>query len=257
MSDPIAPLGQDGVRAAIQRAAAATGVDFSLLVRTAERESSLNAQARAATSSAVGAFQFIASTWLDMVRRHGAQHGLARYAALLQGGNVDAATRSEILALRTDPEISARMAAELTRENAQALQSQLGRPPTAGELYAAHVLGPEGAAKLIAAAGAGIGDAASILPREAGANHALFNADGVQLSAQALLDRFSRDADASISAPATQSAVAAAPDASPMSPALAQVLFNLSMLPLLASDEDASSADPVSALMAYTRADQV
>jgi hypothetical protein len=257
MSDPIAPLGQDGVRAAIQRAAAATGVDFSLLVRTAERESSLNPQARAATSSALGAFQFIASTWLDMVRRHGAQHGLGQYAAALQGGNVDAATRSAILALRTDPEISARMAAELTRENAQALQSQLGRAPTAGELYAAHVLGPEGAAKLIAAAGAGVGDAASILPREAGVNHGLFNAEGVPLSAQGLLDRFSRDADASLTTPATRGAVASTPGAEAMSPALAQVLFNLSMLPLLAGDEDAGNADPVGALMAYTRADRI
>ncbi|HCK83734.1 MAG TPA: hypothetical protein DHW63_04230, partial [Hyphomonadaceae bacterium] len=80
MSEPIAPVSQDGVRAAIARASQATGVDFSLLVETARRESALNPHARAGTSSATGLFQFIESTWLDMVRRHGAEHGLGAQA---------------------------------------------------------------------------------------------------------------------------------------------------------------------------------
>ena len=71
MSDPIASVGPDAVRAAIRRAADATGVNFSLLVETARRESALNPTARAGTSSATGLFQFIESTWLDMMRRHG------------------------------------------------------------------------------------------------------------------------------------------------------------------------------------------
>ena len=83
MSNPIAPAGPDAVRAAIQRAANATGVDFSLLVETARRESAFNANAKASTSSATGLFQFIDSTWLDMVRRHGARHGLGAEAAAL------------------------------------------------------------------------------------------------------------------------------------------------------------------------------
>ncbi len=75
MTSPIAPAGQDAVHAAIRRAADATGVNFSLLVETARRESALNPNAQAGTSSASGLFQFIESTWLDMVRRHGAEHG--------------------------------------------------------------------------------------------------------------------------------------------------------------------------------------
>ncbi|HRE45658.1 MAG TPA: transglycosylase SLT domain-containing protein, partial [Terricaulis sp.] len=138
MSDPIAPAGPDAVRAAIRRAADATGVNFSLLVETARRESAFNPDARAATSSATGLFQFIDSTWLDMVRRHGGRHGLGAEAAALQQG-ADAPTRQAILALRADPELSARMAGELARENAAALESRLGRSPSAGELYAAHV----------------------------------------------------------------------------------------------------------------------
>ena len=44
-------------------------------------------------------------------------HGLGAQAAALRNG-ADADTRREILALRNDPEISARMAGELARENA-------------------------------------------------------------------------------------------------------------------------------------------
>ena len=78
-----------------------------------------------------------------MVRRHGAEHGLGALAQALR----TAATRNtaQILALRNDPEIAARMAGELTRENADALQARLGRAPNAGELYAAHVMGAGGA----------------------------------------------------------------------------------------------------------------
>ncbi|MES1203790.1 MAG: transglycosylase SLT domain-containing protein, partial [Pseudomonadota bacterium] len=152
MSGAVAPAGQnENVRAAISRASDATGVDFSLLIQTAQRESGLNPNARANTSSATGLFQFIDSTWLDMVRRHGAEHGLGGYAQALQSGGVDAATRRQILSLRNDPEIAARMAAELARENASALQARLGRAPSSGELYAAHVMGADGAARLIQA----------------------------------------------------------------------------------------------------------
>jgi hypothetical protein len=256
MSDPIAPVPQDGVRAAIARASRATGVDFSLLVETARRESAFNPNARAGTSSATGLFQFIDSTWLDMVARHGAEHGLgAQSAALKQGA--DAATRREILALRTDPEISARMAAELARENATTLQSRLGRPPSAGELYAAHVMGPAGAARLIEAADQDAPSAAAIFPREAAANRGLFYADGAPRSAQALLQRLDLDAGAGLNA---AGAAASTPQRleyaradAPMSPELAHALFSLALLPLIGgADEDAR--DPMQALSAYARA---
>ncbi len=256
MSDPIAPVPQDGVRAAIARASRATGVDFSLLVETARRESAFNPNARAGTSSATGLFQFIDSTWLDMVARHGAEHGLGAQAAALKQG-ADAATRREILALRTDPEISARMAAELARENAATLQSRLGRPPSAGELYAAHVMGPAGAARLIEAADQDAPSAAAIFPREAAANRGLFYADGAPRSAQALLQRLDLDAGAGLNA---AGAAASTPQRleyaradAPMSPELAHALFSLALLPLIGgADEDAR--DPMQALSAYARA---
>lgn len=255
MSEPIAPVSQDGVRAAIARASQATGVDFSLLVETARRESALNPHARAGTSSATGLFQFIESTWLDMVRRHGAEHGLGAQANALRSG-VDAGTRRDILALRNDPEISARMAGELARENAQALQTQLGRAPSAGELYAAHVMGSGGALRLIEAAANGAPSAAAIFPREATANRGLFYADGAPRSAQALLARLDLDAGAGLAAPTPRTETAGAQADAPMSPELAHALFALALLPLLGTGED-EGRDPLRALNAYQRASRI
>jgi hypothetical protein len=264
MSDPIAPIAPEtSVRAAIQRAANATGVDFSLLVQTAQRESALNSAARARTSSATGLFQFIDSTWLDMVRRHGANYGLGGYAQALQSGNVDAGTRASILDLRTNPEISAVMAGELTRENAQALSAQLGRAPSAGELYAAHVLGAAGALRLIQAAQQGAGDAAALFPREAAANRAIFFASGQPVSAQAVLDRLDLDATAGVDTREDAASLSSTPAINAhnglMSPSLAQALFNLALLPLLSTggDDDWRTNDPLRALMSYARTSQI
>ena len=251
MSDPIAPLGPDAVRAAIRRAADATGVNFSLLVETARRESALNPNARAGTSSATGLFQFIESTWLDMVRRHGPAHGLGAQSTALRNG-ADAQTRREILALRSDPELSARMAGELARENATTLQAHLGRAPTAGELYAAHVMGPSGAVRLIEAAERGAPDASALFPREAAANRGLFYADGAPRSAQALLQRLSLDAEASMNSD-PQRAVQYAGGEGALSPALAQALFAFALLPLLNSNAEQERTDPLQALSAYAR----
>jgi len=253
MSDPIAPAGSDAVRAAIHRAAQATGVDFSLLVETARRESALNPTARAGTSSATGLFQFIESTWLDMVRRHGPEHGLATQAAALRNG-ADQATRREILALRNDPELSARMAGELARENAQTLHARLGRAPSAGELYAAHVMGSGGAARLIEAAAQGAPDASALFPREAAANRGLFYANGQARSAQGLLERLNLDASAGMNAPSGGAFLHTGRDGEPMSPALAQALFHMALLPLLRpSGGDESERNPMQALSAYAR----
>lgn len=254
MSNPIAPVGQEAVRAAIQRAAQATGVDFSLLVETARRESAFDAGAKASTSSATGLFQFIENTWLDMVRRHGARHGLGAEAAALQNG-AGADARQQILALRTNPELSARMAGELARENAASLQARLGRPPSAGELYAAHVMGPAGAGRLIEAAAQGAPNAAALFPREAAANAGLFYARGEARSAQQLLQRLSLDAEAGVGARGEAGRTEYARDGATMSPALAQALFTMALLPLLQNNEESQQRDPARALDAYKRSE--
>ena len=167
---------------AIKQAAQETGVDFEYLYRTAKRESGLNPSARAQTSSAAGLFQFTDDTWLRMVDRYGEKHGLeseAQSVSTTSGrvsveGGVE--QRKQVLALRDDPELSARMAGELARENAHILGNQIGRAPTSRELYAAHFLGPAGAAELINLVRKTPElDASSVFGVEARANPAIFN----------------------------------------------------------------------------------
>lgn len=179
---PIAGAGRSGadVRQAIAQAAQRTGVDFQYLLAQAQIESSLDPSARAATSSAAGLYQFTKGTWLAMLDRHGADHGLGWAAAAIDGGQVsDPGARAQLLALRYDPQLSSLMAAELAGDNAAALQGVLGRQPDAAELYLAHFLGAEGASRLLTALQADPAQsAAALLPRAAAANRGIFYAKG-------------------------------------------------------------------------------
>ncbi|HZZ36295.1 MAG TPA: transglycosylase SLT domain-containing protein [Caulobacteraceae bacterium] len=173
------------VEAAIQRASNATGVDFSFLMGTAKRESGYNPVAKAPTSSAAGLFQFVEQTWLGAVKKHGAKHGYARYAELIQQGAdgryrvPGAEARQAVMNLRLDAHAAAMMAGELTAEHASYLRGRVGRDPTSGELYVAHFLGPRGSARLIEAASATpAAPAASLFPEAAQANHRIFYRDG-------------------------------------------------------------------------------
>jgi hypothetical protein len=173
-----------GVEAAIRRASKATGVDADFLVRTARRESAMNPSAKARTSSAAGLFQFIEQTWLGTVKAHGAKHGYGQYADLIyRGGDgrwrVEGSARNVVLDLRFDPQAASTMAAELTASNAAYLRGRSGREPGAGDLYAAHFLGPAGAAQLMDAMDRRPGSpAASIFPEAASANRSIFYRDG-------------------------------------------------------------------------------
>ncbi|MEP7222787.1 MAG: transglycosylase SLT domain-containing protein [Novosphingobium sp.] len=159
------------VRSAIARAAQATGVDFNYLLGQARLESSLDPKARASTSSAAGLYQFVGSTWMDTLARHGAEHGF--------GGMTDPAMRASAMALRFDPDASALMAAELANDNKAALTTTLGHEPDPAELYLAHFLGAEGAGKFLTGLASDPGQsAASLLPRAAGANRGVFFSPG-------------------------------------------------------------------------------
>ena len=173
------------VEAAIQRAANATGVDFGFLMKTANRESSMNPRARAPTSSAAGLFQFVEQTWLSTLKQHGSKYGYARYADLISRGpdgryHVDGAeARRAVMDLRLDPHASSLMAGELASDHASYLRGRTGRQPTAGELYAAHFLGPSGSARLIEAVESRPGaSAAALFPDAARANKSIFYRDG-------------------------------------------------------------------------------
>ncbi len=174
------------IEQAFQTASSVTGTSFDYLLKTAQRESALNETAKAKTSSASGLFQFIESTWLETVKETGHRHGLGQYADKIErtaSGHYkvsDPELRREILDLRKDPDISSRLAGELTQKNASYLRDKLGREPSDGELYIAHFLGAGGAGKLIGLA-EGQPDLAAnkVFAKQAAANKAIFhNSDG-------------------------------------------------------------------------------
>lgn len=173
-----------GVEAAIRRASSTTGVDFDFLMKTARRESALNPSAKARTSSASGLFQFLEQTWLGTLKQHGAKHGYGRYADLIHRGSdgrwqVQGSARNMVLDLRFDPQAASTMAAEFTASNAAYLRGRTGIEPGAGDLYAAHFLGPAGAAKLIENLRARPdASAASLFPEAAAANRSIFYRQG-------------------------------------------------------------------------------
>ncbi|MEM6625986.1 MAG: hypothetical protein AAF719_04715 [Pseudomonadota bacterium] len=206
--DGVSQAKSPNVYAAIKAASQETGVDFDYLWRTAKRESSLDPSARAQTSSATGLFQFTNDTWLRMVDRYGDKHGLGQAAAdvSVERNRVrvaDADRRSEILALRKDPELSARMAAELANENSRILARKIDRAPTDRELYLAHFLGPADAGQLINAARNGeTRSGADMFPRAANANRSIFyEASGEARSAQAIYARLTGETVGEAEAP--------------------------------------------------------
>lgn len=179
---PPAPAGAtSAIVNSIRQASRGSDVDFGLLMAQAEQESGFNAHARASGTSAAGLYQFIDSTWLDMVRRFGGRHGLGQLAQQITTDSAgratvaDPATRQQILALRNDPALSAAFAGEYTRLNGRALEQALGRPPSNADLYMAHFLGANGAATFLKALDRDGGTvAAELMPAAASANSAVF-----------------------------------------------------------------------------------
>ena len=201
-------------------ASAKSGVSFQYLVAKAAQESGLKNDAQATTSSAAGLFQFTRATWLDMLKRYGAQYGygdIAQKITIDANGKAvvkDAAAEQRILALREDPEASGLMAAEYARDNAAALREQLGRDADAPDLYLAHFLGASGASQLLnTAEDTPAKSAASVLPAAAKANtsvfytpegHARSAADVVALVRARFSGQMDRFADASMPTPVMQ-----------------------------------------------------
>lgn len=165
----------------LRQASEATGISFDYLIKTAKRESNLNPEAKASSSSATGLFQFIEQTWLGLVKREGPKLGLDNAANAIQrdgsGRYVvpEADARAQILAMRKDPTLSARLAGVFTAENKASLREALGRDPSGGELYIAHFMGAGGARELISlASNSPERSAAGAFPDAASANRSIF-----------------------------------------------------------------------------------
>lgn len=100
-------------------------------------ESGGKATAKNSRSSALGPGQFIDATWLSLIKETKPE---------LAAGRSDA----ELLDLRTDPKLSRQMVDAYAQKNAAYLQSQ-GIQATPGNIYLAHFLGPDSAAKVLKA----------------------------------------------------------------------------------------------------------
>ena len=181
-----------GIVNSVKAASRRTGVDFAYLMAKAAVESDFDADAEAKDSSARGLYQFTSGTWLDMVKAHGAEYGLGQEAEALKAGTLGDAAKARLLEKRDDPRLSAAMAGEYARSNADRLQAALGRKPGPTELYLAHFLGAGGAVTFLK----GLDDnaaapAAPSLPAAAAANEAVFYRNGRPQSYRAIYDRFS------------------------------------------------------------------
>jgi Transglycosylase SLT domain len=209
----------DRVRDSIASASSKTGVNFDFLVNQARIESSLNPDARASTSSAVGLFQFTKQTWLGTLKSHGERHDLGWAADAISqrkdGGFsvADPAIRQKILDLRTQPEAASAMAAELASDNGDFLSAQLDRAPEQVDLYLAHFLGEAGAVSFLTAHDR-TPDAAAApsMPQAAAANRSIFyDQSGAPRSFKEIRDNFARKLEGpnSVSMPRNFNSIAA------------------------------------------------
>jgi len=188
------------VRRAIDNATRAVGVDAEYMTVVAARESSFDPEAHAHHTSAAGLYQFTAGTWLRAVKMFGVKHGLADYADLItvdDDGQVSMArgtARTDLLSLRSDPELAALMAAELARDNQLRLERMLGRSVTPAETYMAHLFGVVPAARMIGAARSAPHMAgAELLPSAARTNPNIFNAASGPASAREIVAKIGAD----------------------------------------------------------------
>nr|WP_255729850.1 M23 family metallopeptidase [Epibacterium sp. Ofav1-8] len=108
----------------------------ALVDRIIQVESGGRADAQNPLSSATGAGQFIASTWIRMMQSY-------------RPDLVAEMSREELLALRLDPRLSREMVERLAQEGEAYLRAR-GHQVTAGRLYLAHFLGAEGAHRALA-----------------------------------------------------------------------------------------------------------
>ena len=109
----------------------------NLADRIIRAESGNDPFARATTSSAVGAGQFIEQTWLTLVTRH-------------RPAIAATATREELLAMRNDPELSRELVMRNTEESRDIL-ARAGLRTDDAALYLTHFLGAGNAAKVLKA----------------------------------------------------------------------------------------------------------
>lgn len=150
----------------VERAKASTILPSDYVQSVIGAESSGDDKAKNTRSSATGAGQFIAETWLTLFKKTFSEEGAAM-------------SDQAILALRTNRDYSTRLIEEYAHQNALALQ-QAGFAATSANLQLAHFLGAGGAVKMLQADPSA--NAASILPKAAASNPEVFKNGSASVS---------------------------------------------------------------------------
>lgn len=143
----------------------------TLLNKIAQIESGGNPNAKSPNSSASGMFQFTNSTWKDAVNKYGDKLGIT-----LQDKN--------------NPQAQAAVTQQMLQDNGQDLTNYLGRQPNDTELYLTHFLGLDGAKTLLASNPNQF--AASLFPKQAKANRAVFFKKGRPVTVAELYSNFNK-----------------------------------------------------------------
>ena len=165
------------------RAARTTGIDPAYAMALADKESGFDPDIRATSSSAVGLFQFLEATWLQVLSEHAGRHGYAEVAAAIDvvGGRatVAAEARSWIMSLRRDPHLAALMACEMAKEASERLAKVTNGSVQDADLYLAHFLGAAGAERMLKLVEKNPSQKAhAAFPKAAKANRSVFAARG-------------------------------------------------------------------------------
>ena len=155
-----------------------------------------SSQAALAPQPLEGPFRFGEGIWLRALKEalpDKDAHGYWGRIFKTSGGRYyvpAAAERRQILQARWDAALAARVARAFAERNAQVMSSALRRPATAGDLYIAHVFGPEAATSFIRLAHAKPDEAAAKhMPELAQAAPALLSPGGVPLTLAQLYQR--------------------------------------------------------------------
>lgn len=175
-------VNKNTITQSIRQASAKTGVDFAYLMQKAQTESNFDPSASAKTSSAQGLFQFIESTWLNVVKKHGDKHGMGQWADKITTDSsgrltvTNPADKAALLALRNDPSKASAMAAELAKSNETYMKHHVrGFESNSTNLYLAHFMGANGASRFLNAMEQNPDQNASqIFKKEARANKGVF-----------------------------------------------------------------------------------
>lgn len=154
----------DALKELIIKGSEMAGVDPALMATMANIESSfrITAQPRNRAgqllSSAKGLYQFLDSTWREMLNKYGSKYGISTSAH------------------QFDPRANVLMGAEFLKENEAHLRRRLSRNITDTDLYAAHFLGAGGATTLLGQNPNT--NAVTLMPGPANSNRSIFYENG-------------------------------------------------------------------------------